>query len=53
MSSPKFNDITVIGCLLSYIEMFLSAYANSDYTEHDISLCYVSMFIPLMLKGAI
>ena len=46
MSSPKFNDITVIGCLLSYIEMFLSAYANSDYAEHDISLCYVSMLIP-------
>ncbi|XP_027040338.1 gamma-aminobutyric acid type B receptor subunit 2-like [Pocillopora damicornis] len=45
MSSPKFNDITVIGCLLSYIEMFLSAYANSDYTEHDISLCYIRIWL--------
>ena len=53
MSFPNFNDITVIGCLLSYIEMFISAYANSDYAEHDISLCYVGMLWSLLSFPAI
>ena len=41
MSSPKFNDITVVGCLLCYVEVFLSAYSNSASATHDISLCNV------------
>lgn len=45
MSSPKLNNITVIGCLLSYIGMFLSAYANSHHAEHDISLCYTKIWL--------
>ena len=53
ISFPNFDDITVIGCLLSYIEMFVSAYANSDYAEHDISLCYVGMLWSLLSFPAI
>ena len=53
MSFPNFDDITVIGCLLSYIEMFISAYANSDYAEHHISLCYVGMLWSLLSFPAI
>ena len=41
MSSPKFNNITVVGCLLSYTEVFLSAYSNSSSAEYNTSLCYV------------
>ena len=42
MSSPKFNDITGIGCLFCYVEVFLSTYINSVSAEHDLSPCYVS-----------
>ncbi|XP_078375007.1 gamma-aminobutyric acid type B receptor subunit 1-like [Oculina patagonica] len=42
MSSPKFNNITVVGCLLSYVEVFLSTYCSSASATHDLSLCYIN-----------
>ncbi|KAJ7383923.1 hypothetical protein OS493_024608 [Desmophyllum pertusum] len=42
MSSPKFNNITVVGCLICYVEVFLSAYSSSAKAVHDPSLCYIS-----------
>lgn len=44
MSSPKFNNITVVGCLLCYSEVFVSAYSSSTSATHDPSLCYVRPF---------
>ena len=44
MSSPNFNNVTVVGCLLCYMEVFLSAYSNSTVATHDPSLCYVRHF---------
>ena len=34
MSSPNFNNITVIGCMLAYLEVFLSAHGSSGSAEH-------------------
>ena len=34
MSSPNFNNITVIGCMLAYLEVFLSAHGTSGSAEH-------------------
>ena len=41
MSSPKFNNITVVGCLMCYMEVFVSAYSNSTSARHESSNCYV------------
>ena len=49
MSSPKFNNITVVGCLLCYAEVLVSAYSSSASATHDSSLCYVSPFLHLDL----
>ena len=34
MSSPNFNNITVIGCMFAYLEVFLSAHGSSGSAEH-------------------
>ena len=41
MSSPNFNNVTVVGCLLCYVEVFLAAYSNSTSATQDPWLCYV------------
>ena len=30
-----------MGCILFYLELFLSAYSNSIFATYDPSLCYV------------
>ncbi|XP_068698706.1 gamma-aminobutyric acid type B receptor subunit 2-like isoform X2 [Montipora foliosa] len=41
MSSPTFNNITVVGCLMCYMEVFVSAYSNSTSARHESSNCYI------------
>ncbi|CAH3143342.1 unnamed protein product, partial [Porites evermanni] len=45
MSSPKFNNLTVVGCLLCYVEVLISAYSSSSLATQDSSLCYVSTWL--------
>ncbi|XP_029193493.2 gamma-aminobutyric acid type B receptor subunit 1-like isoform X2 [Acropora millepora] len=47
MSSPKFNNITVVGCMLCYMEVFVSAYSGSSSATCDTqsSLCYINAFL--------
>lgn len=43
MSSPHFNSITAIGCLLCYIHVFLAVLGNSFvYGKGSRSVCVVS-----------
>ena len=43
MSSPHFNSITAIGCLLCYIHVFLAVLGNSFvYGKGNRSVCVVS-----------
>ena len=44
MSSPNFNNVTVVGCMLCYVEVFLSTYSNSPSATQNPSLCYVRGF---------
>ncbi|KAM7428279.1 hypothetical protein ABFA07_020719 [Porites harrisoni] len=43
MSFPNFNNVSVMGCILFYFELFLSAYSNSIFATHNSSLCYINV----------
>ena len=49
MSSPHFNSVTAIGCLMIYTHELLASFNNSRiYSGDSRSLCLVSSFLAII-----
>lgn len=44
MSSPHFNNVTVVGCMLCYVEVIWSTYIDPSSAEQNPCLCYVRRY---------
>ncbi|CAH3032181.1 unnamed protein product, partial [Porites lobata] len=45
MSSPHFNNVTVVGCMLCYVEVIWSTYIDPSSAEQNPCLCYITAFL--------